>query len=587
MRYGFELFVAWRYLRERGTRAGYMVFYIGLGLLGITAVCFTLAGLTEPLRPSDLIDGKVDWKLVYSKAGLGFLVPGLLVGVFGFLRTKQSIFTAISTCGVWLGSLALIIVLSVMNGFEVDLRQKILGSNAHVLITKEDGPFLEWREVEDKIHKVCAPDVCVVAHTPYVSSEVVVSANSNYNGVIIKGIDPKTVGDVTDLRKYVRSDSAEAMDRLWPILPDGGVGVYSSVPDAGVANAPGAPDAGVGAGDDDGPIDFSGGAGAGEEEEAEAEEEEEEEGPIDFSVPRPQREPDAGREPELLTLPLDPFDPEHPRHRPFRPDPRVASLDGILVGRELAKNLHLYVGQEVQVVSPLGQDTPAGQVPRTRPFRVAGIFFSGMYEYDTKFVYVSLPALQRFLSMGDEVTGVEIKVSDMDETESLVTELQARLGASYRVQDWKEINRNLFSALKLEKVAMFSVLAIIIIVASLSIVLNLIMVVVEKGKEIAILKSMGSTDVAVMRVFMFEGLYIGAMGTGLGLVTGIGACLALKYFGLPLDPNVYYIDKLPVAMDPFAIVMVAVAGIGISVLVTLYPSWVAAKLRPVDGLRYE
>jgi lipoprotein-releasing system permease protein len=189
--------------------------------------------------------------------------------------------------------------------------------------------------------------------------------------------------------------------------------------------------------------------------------------------------------------------------------------------------------------------------------------------------------------MGDEVTGIEIKLSDMDETDAIVVALSRRLGPGYRVQDWKEINRNLFSALKLEKIAMFAILANIIVVACLSIILNLIMVVVEKGREIAILKSMGADDFTVMRVFMIEGLIIGGVGTVLGITVGVSACLAVQKFGLPLDPNVYYINKLPVAMDWVAIVLIAVAGIGISVLSTLYPSWVAAKVRPVEGLRSE
>jgi lipoprotein-releasing system permease protein len=274
-----------------------------------------------------------------------------------------------------------------------------------------------------------------------------------------------------------------------------------------------------------------------------------------------------------------------PRERPL--DPRIAELDGILVGRECAKNLHLYVGQEVQVVSPLGQDTPAGQIPRVRNFRVAGIFYSGMYEYDTKYAYVTLPALQSFLSLGDEVDGIEIKIRDHDDTRPAVLALQKELGPQYRVQDWKEINRNLFSALKLEKIAMFLVLTIIILVASFSIVSNLIMVVVEKAKEIAILKALGASDWGVMRIFMIEGSYIGALGTAFGISLGVATCVALERFGLPLDSEVYYIDRLPVSMDGVAIALVAFAGLAISFIATIYPSYVAAKLRPVDGLRYE
>ncbi len=268
-------------------------------------------------------------------------------------------------------------------------------------------------------------------------------------------------------------------------------------------------------------------------------------------------------------------------------DARTAALDGILVGKELGKNLRLYTGEEVEVVSPLGEDTPAGQIPRTRPFRVAGTFFTGMYEYDTKYVYVSIPALQSFLSVGDQVTGLEIKASDINQTDALVDSIKDKLPKGFRVEDWKEINHNLFSALQLEKMLMFAMLAIIIIVASFSIVSNLIMVVVEKAREIAILKSMGARSLAIMRIFIYEGVYIGLLGTVFGLATGVGTCWALKRFGLPLDPEVYYIDRLPVAMDLRAVVAVAIAGVLISVVATLYPAYIGATLRPVDGLRYE
>jgi lipoprotein-releasing system permease protein len=218
---------------------------------------------------------------------------------------------------------------------------------------------------------------------------------------------------------------------------------------------------------------------------------------------------------------------------------------------------------------------------------VAGIFFSGMYEYDTKYAYVTVPALQSFLGMGDDVNGIEVKVAHLDETGPVVRAIEKRLGDGYRVQDWKEINRSLFSALKLEKIAMFLVLTIIILVASFSIVSNLIMIVVEKAREIAILKAQGASDRGVMRVFMIEGLYIGSLGTLVGVGLGVFTCWALDTFGLPLDPDVYYIDKLPVSMDAVAIALVGFAGVAISFIATIYPSFLAARMRPVDGLRYE
>jgi lipoprotein-releasing system permease protein len=267
--------------------------------------------------------------------------------------------------------------------------------------------------------------------------------------------------------------------------------------------------------------------------------------------------------------------------------PLVGAMPGVLVGRERVKNVNLAVGQEAKIVSPLGQDTPLGPVPRTKPYRVAGVFYTGMYEYDLKWIYVELGSLQAFLDIGDQVSGIEVRVQDPEETDTIMRAIRAELGPRYRVQDWKELNRSLFSALKLEKIAMFLVLAIIILVASFSIVGNLIMVVVEKGKEIAVLKTLGSSDRGVMLIFLIQGFYIGLTGTAIGVSLGLAVCWLGLTFGLPLDPNVYYIDRLPIHVEPLSVLAVAAAGLVISALATLYPAFVASRLRPVRGLRDE
>jgi lipoprotein-releasing system permease protein len=528
----FERFVAWRYLRERGSRAGLWTMLAGCAFFIVAAALTYLERGLAQLHPFELTERQLILKQVYQWGSIAGIALGVLVLVFGFFHRLQSIFTTISTYGVFLGTAALVIVLSVMNGFEADLRHKIIGSNAHILVTaKHDEPFTEYRDVERALDGLCAGKVCVVGHTPYLTSEVVIAASSNYGTVIIKGIDPRTVGDVTDLAKNL---GAGSLDALWP------------------EDASGKPIIGTTPGSDPAPV---------------APPADEDQEPPDFST---------GAPPE----PLAP-----PHARPLRPDARVVALDGLLAGKELARNLHLYESEEVQVVSPIGKDTPAGQMPRLRSFRIAGVFFTGMYEYDAKFVYVTIPALQHFLSLGDEVTGIEIKISDVDRTGPVVQALADKLGDRYLVQDWKELNKSLFSALKLEQIAMFLVLTIIILVASFSIISNLIMVVVEKGREIATLKSLGASDWMIMRVFVAEGIFIGLLGTLLGIAVGIGTCLALKYFGLPLDSDVYYIDRLPVAMSPLAIGFVALAGLTISVLATVYPAYVGATLRPIDGLR--
>jgi lipoprotein-releasing system permease protein len=261
------------------------------------------------------------------------------------------------------------------------------------------------------------------------------------------------------------------------------------------------------------------------------------------------------------------------------------TLQGVIIGRELAKSLRLYLGDDVNIVSPFGGIGPSGPIPKSKPFRVAGEFFSGMYEYDTKYVYITLPASQKFFNMADEVTGIELKVADPEHTAPIVTALTQIAGKGYEVQDWKQLNRSLFSALKIEKILMFVLLCFIILVAAFSIIANGIMLVMEKGREVAILKSMGASDRAILGAFLLLGLIIGGLGTVSGIGVGVLGCLALAHFGLPLNSDVYYITTLPVKMNPYEIVAVFLAALAIALLATLYPAWMAARLRPVEGLR--
>lgn len=258
---------------------------------------------------------------------------------------------------------------------------------------------------------------------------------------------------------------------------------------------------------------------------------------------------------------------------------------GIIIGAELAKTLRVYVGDDVNVVAPLGGMSPAGPIPKSKPFRIAGIFYSGLYEYDNKFVYTTIPAAQRFLGFGDEITGIEIKVDALEHATPVAEAARTRLGEQFKVEDWKQRNVNLFSALKLEKLVMFIVLTFIILVASFSIVTNLNMVVLEKVREIAALKAMGARDWSVLKVFLYAGLYIGIIGMLVGLLGGLAICTVLGQGVLPLDPEIYYISELPVRVNPADIAIVAVSGVLISFLATIYPSILAARLRPADGMR--
>ncbi len=310
--------------------------------------------------------------------------------------------------------------------------------------------------------------------------------------------------------------------------------------------------------------------------------------------------------PELLTrLPSDEIIGLGPGGEPYVKGPDLnmdPSLDpalrdvlkgppvypGLVVGREFAKTLHAYVGDEITLISPLGDLGPMGLLPRSRRFRIAAIFYSGMYEYDATHVYMKLDAAQNLFSMGEGVSAIEVRAVDAERTNEIVAPVEAAVGRSdLRVRDWRELNKNLFSALKLEKIATFIILSIAILVASFCIICTLLLMVTEKGKEIAILKAVGATDTAILKVFMTEGIIIGAIGTTLGVVTGLVFCLSLSVYGVRLDPEVYYIDRLPVAVNPSDYVAVTIAAILICTLSTLYPARAASQLRPVDGLRWE
>ena len=249
--------------------------------------------------------------------------------------------------------------------------------------------------------------------------------------------------------------------------------------------------------------------------------------------------------------------------------------------------MRVFVGSDVDIACPMCGVGPMGPMPKLKPFRVAGHFYTGMYEFDSKLAYVALADAQKFLGTPGEVTGIEIRTTTPEAARDVADEIARRLGPGYEVRTWEELNRGLFAALKLEKVAMFVVLTFIALVASFSIVSNLIMLVTEKAREVAILKSMGARDGAILRIFFAEGLYIGILGLVLGLGLGVGGCLLLSHYGLPLDPDVYYIQKLPVVMRASEIAAVNLAALGLCCLATLYPAMLASRMRPVDGLRYE
>ena len=270
--------------------------------------------------------------------------------------------------------------------------------------------------------------------------------------------------------------------------------------------------------------------------------------------------------------------------------------DGIIVGRELAEHLRASLDSVINVISPLGKMTPVGMTPRVKKFRVVGIFDSGMYEYDSSLAFISIKSGQKFFKMGDSVTGIEVKVNDIYLARETAEKLQERLGLPYYTRDWMQMNKNLFSALKMEKIAMFIILTLIILVAAFNIISTLIMVVMEKSRDIAILKSMGSTNWSILKIFSIEGLIIGLSGTVLGVIGGFTVVPYIneivefveKLLSIDIFPSdVYFLDKLPAKINYFDTIMIAGASILISFLATLYPAWRASKLDPVEALRYE
>jgi lipoprotein-releasing system permease protein len=263
-------------------------------------------------------------------------------------------------------------------------------------------------------------------------------------------------------------------------------------------------------------------------------------------------------------------------------------LPGIILGKELARNMGIITGDSVEVISARGFLTPVGHMPTLKRFAVVGLFEVGMPEYDSTLAFIRLTEAQKLLRMPHEVSGIEVRLTNLYLASKVGQEIKKILGHTYRIQDWIEMNQTLFSALKLEKVAMFIILALIIFVAAFNIASSLIMIVMEKTKDIAILKAMGASDKSIRKIFIYKGTVIGAMGVCLGLILGVGICFALaRYDFIQLPGDVYYITSLPIQIELLDICLIAVSAISICFLATLYPAHRASKRNPVEAIRYE
>ncbi|MDI6729299.1 MAG: lipoprotein-releasing ABC transporter permease subunit [Thermodesulfovibrionales bacterium] len=260
----------------------------------------------------------------------------------------------------------------------------------------------------------------------------------------------------------------------------------------------------------------------------------------------------------------------------------------IILGKELASMLGVIAGDTVNLISPVGEIGPLGMLPKIKQFKVAAVFEIGMFEYDTNLAFTDIKSAQEFFGYGSAVSGIQLRLDDIYKASLVRDSVNKKIGFPYYARDWMQMNRNLFSALKLEKFAMFIILILIVLVASFNIVSTLMMNVMEKQKEIAILKAMGAKNQGIMMVFMIQGLLIGIIGTMIGVTGGyILGKIINNYEIIKLPADVYYLSKLPVKMKLIDFIAVSVSAIAISFFSTLYPSYYAAKLNPVEPLRYE
>jgi lipoprotein-releasing system permease protein len=464
-----------------------------------------------------------------------------------YLRAKRrqafiGIITGISIAGVAAGVASLVVALAINNGFRQDLQQRLLGSTSHISLQRiADDGIRDWPALMDRLSK----QRHVVAAAPAIFEQVLISRGPRARGAVLKGMIPKYERRVGDLLNSVKEGSAEGLEDSGPqnSLENPHVSQNQRDPSTGSGQAMGHP-----------------------------EESTPESKAADRSVRPTRANPTQDESSDSLA----------------GVQARVAAMPPIVLGKDMAENLGATVGSVVLVTSPQGELTPFGMVPKYNRFRVVGIFNSGFFDYDSSWAFTRLSDAQQLFGLGDLVSVIEFKVDDIYQAAEISHSLEDAAGKGFMATNWMEQNRALFRALRLERVVTFITIGLIVFVAALNILISLIMLVMEKTKDIAVLMSMGTRNSQVRNVFIAQGVLIGVIGTAIGLVLGY----ALSYAGghyhmISLSPEVYSIDYVPFAPRAMDGVLVALVAVGVSFVATLYPSWSAARILPAEALRYE